>query len=96
MTEANWSGQDAGAIEWTMSASIEDVQRGESHVPEVTSLENAVRAWRDLPPEQQAEAVLTSERPVSLPEQSPVDRFVGEAIGHLAARLPDAANEVQA
>ena len=89
MTEASWSGGDAGAIAWTMSASLEDVPRGSEQVPEVTSLEKAVRAWQELAPEQRDAAVLTSERPVTLPGETPVDRFVGSAIGRLAEQLPD-------
>jgi len=52
MTEATW-GNSAGptAIEWTMSAALENVLRGDTDLAEVTSLEGAVRAWRDLDPE---------------------------------------------
>jgi len=89
MTEATWSGSDEGTIEWTMSAALEDVPRGGEQVPEVTSLERAVRAWRELSSEQRVAAVLTSERPVKLPGETPLDRFVGEAIGQLAEQLPD-------
>lgn len=35
-----------------------------------------------------ADAVLTLERPVHLEGAMPLDRFVGEAIGDLAQRLP--------
>ncbi|WP_019515957.1 hypothetical protein [Sphingomonas sp. Mn802worker] len=86
MTEASWSG--AGSIEWTMSASLEDVTRGGEQVPEVTSLERATRAWQALPPAQRSEAVLTAERPVTLPGELPADRYVGDAIGRIAALLP--------
>lgn len=89
MVEASWSGGDAGAIAWTMSASLEDVPRGGEQVPEVTSLQRAVRAWRDLSPDQRTSAVLTTERPVTLANEPPVDRFVGDAIGRLADHLPD-------
>ncbi len=85
MTEASWGG---GAIEWTMSASLEDVPRGGAQVPEVTSLERAVRAWLDLPAERRAAAVLTAERPVTLPGELPADRYVGDAIGRIAEQLP--------
>lgn len=94
MTEASWSG-DKGSIEWTMSASLEDVPRGGEQVPEVTSLARAVRAWRDLSPEQQGAAVLTSERPVALPGEPPVDRLVGDAIGRLVEHLPAAEEGAQ-
>ncbi len=93
MTEASWSGGDAGAIAWKMSASLEDVPRGGEQVPEVTSLERAVRAWRELSPDQRTTAVLTSERPVTMPGETPVDRFVGDAIGRLAEQLPDDGTE---
>ncbi|WP_375271139.1 hypothetical protein [Sphingomonas sp.] len=89
MVEASWSGGETGAIAWTMSASLEDVPRGGEQVPEVTSLERAVRAWRELSPDQRASAVLTAERPVTLADEPPVDRFVGDAIGRLAEHLPD-------
>ena len=89
MTEASWTG--GGTIEWSMSASLQDVTRGGEQVPEVTSLERAVRAWRVLPAEQRDEAVLTAERPVTLPGEMPADRYVGDAIGTIAAQLPDEA-----
>jgi hypothetical protein len=85
MTEASWGG---GTIEWTMSASLEDVTRGGAPVPEVTSLERAVRAWLELPAEQRAAAVLTAERPVTLPGELPADRYVGDAIAQIAEHLP--------
>lgn len=87
MAEASWTG--GGTIEWSMSASLEDVTRGGEQVPEVTSLERAVRAWRALPAEQRDEAVLTAERPVTLPGELPADRYVGDVIGRIAAHLPD-------
>lgn len=89
MAEATWGDATAPTIEWKMSASLENVTRGGEHVPEVTNLEAAVRAWQQLAPEMQAEAVLTLERPVRLNGDVPLDHFVGEAIGDLAARLPD-------
>lgn len=91
MAEATWG--EAGAIEWTMSASLEDVVRGGESLPEVTSLERAVRAWQAMPGTQQQEAVLTTERPVTLPGETPVDRFVGQAIARLAEVLPPANDE---
>ena len=46
MTEATW-GTDtkSPAIEWRMSAALENVPRGENDVAEVTSLAGAVREW---------------------------------------------------
>ena len=77
-------------IDWRMSASLENVPRGDSEVPEVTSLEGAVRAWTALDGEQQAEAVLTPERPVTIDDE-PVAAFAGQAIGELVGLL-DAAD----
>ncbi len=89
MAEAVWGDANVPSIDWKMSASLENVTRGGEHVPEVTNLEAAVRAWQQLAPEMQAEAVLTLERPVRLNGDVPLDHFVGEAIGDLAARLPE-------
>ena len=88
MTEASWSDEGTAAIAWTMSASLEDVSRSGEQVPEVTSLERAVRAWTGLEAEQREAAVLTTERPVTLPGAMPLDRFVGEAIGQFVDLLP--------
>lgn len=88
MAEARWSG-DPSSIDWSMSAALENVPRGDQAVPEVTSLEGAVRAWIALPPDLQNAAVLTLERPVTLTGRMPLDNFLGAAIGDLAERLPD-------
>jgi len=77
------------SIDWRMSASLENVQRGDSEVPEVTSLEGAVRAWTALDGEQQAEAMLTPERPVTMDDGEAVVSFAGLAIHELVERLPD-------
>ena len=51
MTEATWGDQTkTPAIDWRMSASLEDVPRGDADVAEVTSLEGAVRSWAALDP----------------------------------------------
>lgn len=89
MAEATWGDATAPSIDWKMSASLENVTRGGEHVPEVTNLEAAVRAWQQLDGDMQAEAVLTLERPVRLNGDMPLDHFVGSAIGELASRLPD-------
>ena len=88
MTEATW-GDDGRTpqIEWQMSASIEDVPRGDSDVAEVTSLEGAVRAWLALDPQHRAAATLTLERPVQM-EGVSTSSFTGEGIAVLAERLP--------
>jgi hypothetical protein len=88
MAEATW-GNAVPAIDWKMSASLEDVARGGAHVPEVTSLGAAVRAWQQLDPDMREAAVLTPERPVIIAGGTAFDRFVGPAIGDLATRLPD-------
>lgn len=75
------------AIDWRMSAALENVPRGDAEVPEVTSLEAAVRAWQALDGEMQAEAVLTPERPVSVDDEEPTVAFHGLAIRALAERL---------
>ena len=77
------------SIDWRMSAALENVPRGDSEVPEVTSLEGAVRAWTALDGEQQAEAVLTPERPVTMDDGGAVVSFAGLAIHELVERLPD-------
>ncbi|MFW2850749.1 hypothetical protein ACM61V_02325 [Sphingomonas sp. TX0543] len=47
MTEATWN-DDAKTptIDWRMSASLENVHRGDEDLAEVTSLERAVRVGR--------------------------------------------------
>lgn len=71
-----------------MSAALENVSRGDSELPEVTSLAGAVRAWTMLDGEMQSEAVLTPEQPVALDDDGPVATFSGMAIRELAERLP--------
>ncbi len=88
MPEATWGDALDPSIDWKMSASLEDVTRGGETVPEVTNLEAAVRAWLELSGDMQGDAVLTLERPIHLDGGLPFDRFVGEAIGDLARRLP--------
>ena len=51
MTEATWGESvKTPEINWRMSASLENVPRGNSDVAEVTNLERAVRDWRQLGP----------------------------------------------
>ena len=51
MTEATW-GESAKTpdINWRMSASLENVPRGDTDIAEVTNLERAVRDWVRLDP----------------------------------------------
>ena len=88
MTEAPW-GDDGRTpqIDWQMSASIEDVPRGDSDVAEVTNLEGAVRAWLALDPQHRAAATLTLERAVQIDGVSTTS-FTGEGIAALVERLP--------
>jgi hypothetical protein len=67
MTEATW-GEAAKApeINWRMSASLENVPRGETDVAEVTNLERAVRDWLALDPQHQSDATLTTEHAVQI------------------------------
>jgi len=88
MTEATWG--DAAktpTIDWRMSASLENVPRGDGDLAEVTSLERAVRAWLGLDPAHRAAATLTPERPVQL-DGVAMASFEGEGIAALAERLP--------
>jgi hypothetical protein len=90
MTEATW-GNDAMSpdIDWRMSASLENVPRGDSELAEVTSLARAVQAWQALDPAHQADAVLTPEHPLMIDGASTAS-FTGEGIAALAERIPAA------
>jgi hypothetical protein len=88
MTETTWDTDvKSPAIEWRMSAALENVARGENDVAEVTSLAGAVREWQQLDPVHQSAAVLTPERPILIDGVS-LDSFVGEAIIALVERFP--------
>jgi hypothetical protein len=89
MTEARW-GDDGKtpAINWRMSASLEDVPRGDADVAEVTSLEGAVRAWIGLDTKHRAAATLKLEHPVSL-DGVLLTSFTGDKITALVEHLPD-------
>ncbi|WP_294443016.1 hypothetical protein [uncultured Sphingomonas sp.] len=89
MAEATWGDATPPAIDWKMSASLENVTCGDAELPEVTNLEAAVRAWQQLDPELKQHAVLSLERPVILDDAMPLDHFVGETIQDLAKRLPE-------
>ena len=88
--EGTWGEKPSSSIDWRMSAALECVPRGDTELAEVTSLENAVRAWRDLDVEHRRLAVLTPERAVQIDGVNHKS-FTGEAIAWLAGRLPDQA-----
>ena len=91
MTEATWGeGARTPSIDWRLSASLENVPRGESNMAEVTNLERAVRDWLALNPQHRSAAILTTEHAVQVDGAS-TTRFTGEAIAALADRLPSAA-----
>lgn len=88
MTEARWDDRSKSpSIEWHMSASLENVPRGDGDLAEVTSLEQAVRAWLTLDPQHRAQATLTPDRPVLL-DGVHHSQFQGEGIAILAEQLP--------
>lgn len=94
MTEATW-GDDAMTpeIDWRMSASLENVHRGDTDLAEVTSLRGAVRAWQHLDPAHQVTATLTPEHAIQIGGVSTAS-FSGAAIGTLAEQLrPDDAGD---
>ncbi|WP_294283521.1 hypothetical protein [uncultured Sphingomonas sp.] len=73
-------------IDWRMSAVLANVDRGGSELAEVTSLEQAVRAWLALDNGLQNEAVLRPERAVVIDGET-VAAFEGQAIRALADQL---------
>lgn len=88
MSEASWGdATKTPTIEWRMSASLENVARGDGEMAEVTSLEGAVRAWLALDPEHRIPATLTPERPVLIDGISHAS-FSGDGVTILAERLP--------
>ncbi|MCP8890164.1 hypothetical protein [Sphingomonas faeni] len=93
MTEATW-GKSAKTpdINWRMSASLEDVARGETDIAEVTNLERAVRDWVRLDSEHRDAATLTTDHPVQIEGVSSTT-FTGEAIAAIAEHLPPIPSE---
>jgi hypothetical protein len=88
MSEATWGdGAKTPSIDWRMSASLENVPRGDGDLAEVTSLEGAVHAWIALDPVHQTAAILTPERPLQIDGVSNAS-FEGEGIAVLAERVP--------
>ena len=89
MTEASWGDETMSPeIDWRMSASLENVPRGDSELPEVTNLAGAVAAWKALNPAHRAEAILTPERALVIDGATHAN-FTGDGIAVLAERLPD-------
>ena len=87
MDEASWGDAASPAIDWRMSAALENVPRGDDELAEVTSLEGAVRAWLELDPAHRAEATLTTERALTIDGASRGE-FHGNGIETLVSRLP--------
>lgn len=88
MTEATWGdASKSPAIDWSMSASLENVVRSEQDVAEVANLEAVVREWLTLDPEHKAAATLSVERPIILDGASH-DSLSADGIAMLAERLP--------
>ena len=88
MTEATWGdGAETPKIEWKMSASLENVPRGDGDLAEVTSLMGAVRAWQQLDSAHRDAAVLTPERPIFIDGVATAS-FTGNLISELVERLP--------
>jgi hypothetical protein len=85
MTEATWGGNEP-AINWRMSASLENVPRGDSDLAEVTSLEGAVKAWLLLDDSHKAGAVLRPEHGIMI-DGAATQVFHAEGIAMLAERL---------
>lgn len=88
MTEATWGdGAVASRIDWRMSASLENVPRGDGDLAEVTSLRGAVLAWRQLDSDHKAAAVLTPERVIQIGGVATAS-FSGASIATLVDLLP--------
>lgn len=88
MTEATWG--DAAktpTIDWSISASLESVEREGQDIAEVTSLEKAVRAWMALDSAHQDLAILKTEHSIQF-EGTSTAHFAGKTIAALAAHLP--------
>lgn len=88
MTEATWGeASKTPEINWSMSAALENVVRGDKDVAEVTNLARVVRDWLRLDPVHQRAAILTPERPIMLDGGSH-ESFTADGIAALAERLP--------
>lgn len=92
MTEATWGDDTLSLdIDWRMSAALQNVLRGDTGLAEVTSLGEAVTAWRALDPEHRAAAVLTPEHPITI-EGVTTATLTGDSIAILAGKLPATSN----
>ena len=89
MAEGSWGDAASPEIDWRMSAALENVPRGLDELVEVTSLEKAVRAWLDLDPCHQEDAILIPQRPLIVDGVSMIE-VRGDNIGSLALELLDA------
>lgn len=78
--------------DWSMSAALENVPRGDSELPEVTNLREAVTTWQQLDRGMRDAAILMLERPILL-DGAQINRFEGQAIGRLADKLPSQSEE---
>ena len=88
MVEGSWNEEaKTSAIDWSVSAGLENVDRGGQDVAEVTNLETAVRTWLALDVEHQTDAVLTIEHPLQL-DGVATAHFSGATIMALAEHLP--------
>ena len=88
MSEASWDDTaKTPTIDWSVSAALENVERGGQDIAEVTNLEAAVRAWLVLEPQHKADATLTIEHPIQLNGVS-TSSFAGATIAALAEHLP--------
>ncbi|MGW8202751.1 hypothetical protein ACWGM0_09395 [Sphingomonas bisphenolicum] len=88
LSEASWSDTTkTPAIDWSISAGLENVARGGQDIAEVTNLDGAVRAWLALDQEHQKEARLTIEYPILL-DGVAMSHFSGLTIAALAEHLP--------
>jgi len=88
MTEASWNNEaKTPSIDWSVSAALENVERGDQDIAEVTSLAGAVRAWQSLEPAHKANADITIEQPIQL-DGVATSHFAGDTIAALVEHLP--------
>lgn len=74
-------------VDWSMSAALENVVRGEQDLAEVANLAGVVRDWLGHDPEHRGSAVLTPERPILIDGAAHAS-VTAVGIGRLAVRLP--------
>lgn len=88
MTQGTWN--DAAktpVIHWSVSASLENIERNGKDFAEVTNLGTAVRSWLALDLVHQKAAVLAIEHPIQL-DGVATSHFSGQTIMALADHLP--------